>query len=186
MTPHRQVVEPVPHRTDFTNPAEVAVEVTEVRGQLALLSQQVSAGLSNVSSQLSALQGEHRETQKEIRDVSSQLHGMREQSTGLARLAQSIADQTAENVAWRKTHEVENRDVADRVTLWRGILIGVVFLGGLLTTAGIYFVQDGFSRSAQERARIEALHLSDINRLERIIERNQNDIRELQQARKVQ
>lgn len=185
MTPHRPA-EAAPHRTDFSNPAEVAVEVTEVRGQLALLSQQVSAGLSNVSSQLAAMQGDLRDVQKDLKGVSQAQHALGEHSTGLERLALAIENQTKENVAWRRTHEAENRVVADRVTLWRGVVIGCVALGGMLTTAGIYFVQDGFNRSASERARIEASHAADINRLERVIERNQADIRELQQTRKVQ
>lgn len=167
-----------PHRTDFANPAEVAVEVTEVKGQMALLAQQVSTGLSNVISQLSAVQGELRELQKGQHDI--QAH-----STGLERLATVLERHIDANQAWQRAHAIENQQVADRVTFWRGMVIGVVALGGLLTTAGIYFVQDGRAQDAAERVRLEAQHAADVSRIERVIERNQADIRELQQGRTV-
>lgn len=174
------------HKTDFSNPAEVAVEVTEVKGQLALLSQQVSAGLSNVSTQLGALQGDVRDVQKGLQLVANQQHDIQAHSTGLDRLARAIEAHVTASQEWQRAHVAENQAVADQVKGWRGMVIGFGLAAGLLSAAAIYIVQDGFSRAAAEMARVEAAHVSDTNRLERIIERNQADIRELQQARAVQ
>jgi hypothetical protein len=173
------------NKTDFANPAEVAVEVTEIKGQVALLAQQVSTGLSNVSSQLGSLQGDVRDVQKGLQLVANQQHDIQAHSTGLDRLAKAIEAHVAASQEWQRTHVAENQAVADQVKGWRGMVIGFGIAASLLSAAAIYIVQDGFARDAAERARIEAIHVSDTNRLERVIERNQADIRELQQARAV-
>lgn len=173
MTPRAPQAEGL-NPTDLLDPTTVAVEITAIKGQMALLNQQVSQALSNVGSTLTAMQGDLREVQKDVREVMSQQHALADHSTGLERLGAAIEKFTHENEAWRRSHEGENRGVADRVTFWRGAVFVLTLLGGVVSTAVVYIVQDGFARDAAERAR-----------LERLIERNEADIRELQQARAV-
>lgn len=124
---------------DLRDPTVVAVEVTTIKGDVALLASQVSTGLGNVVSQLAALQGEFREQGRLLRSVESAQHDMQAHSTAVERLAGSIDRSTAENLSWRKAHEADNKTVGDRVTVFKGAMIGFGLLGAtVMTIAGLW------------------------------------------------
>ena len=70
--------------------AAAGAKVTTIEGALALLSQQVSQGLGNVTSQLSALQGDMRDNARQLAALNSAQHEFQAHSTGLERLAEAI------------------------------------------------------------------------------------------------
>lgn len=152
---------------DLRDPTAVAVEVTAVKGQMALLAQQVSSGLSNVSSQLSALQGEVRDQGKTLKCVESGQHDMQSHSKGLDRLALAIERNSAEFGGWRDRHEADNKGVSDRVTTFRGVLIGVVAVIAVAAGA-IAMNQEIRFKRADERLDV---HIATVAEGKAIIER---------------
>lgn len=147
---------PPEDRIDLRDPVMIAVKITELEGKNQLLGQQVTTGLKTLFDQIASLQGDFREVETLARDIHSRQHQIQEHSSGLERLAKAIERQTEFDTKWRKDHEAENKVVADRVTLWRGVIIGVCLLAGLLASATIYIVQSRFDDAAQERVRIDA------------------------------
>lgn len=165
------------------DPLQVAVKVTSIEGQLAMLQQQVSTGLTNVSSQLSALQGEQRDMGKSLREVAITQHDMQAHSEGLERLARAIDRNSAEFASWREKHEGENRGVSDRVTTFRGMMIGFGIVATLLASAVIYNVQSGFNRQ-DERFNDHVKTGADTRAtLEQRITRNEQAIEALKQTK---
>ena len=104
-----------PSPIDLRDPTTVAVEVTTIKGQMALLGQQVSQGLSNVSSQLSALQGDVREIERTVEKVATQQHELQTHSEGLQRAFTAIERVSSRMDHWIEVHENENQVVADKV-----------------------------------------------------------------------
>jgi hypothetical protein len=107
---------PGSHARDMSDPLQLAVEVTEVKGTLAVLTQQVSTGLGNVSSQIASVQAEQRDQGRALQEVLTAQHDMQSHSEGLERLARAIDRNSAEFAAWREKHEGDNARVSDRVT----------------------------------------------------------------------
>lgn len=103
-------------RMDLRDPTVVAVEVTSIKGQMALLGQQVSQGLSNVSSQLAALQGDVREIERTVEKVATQQHELQTHSEGLQRAFTAIERVSTRMDHWIEVHENENQVIADKVT----------------------------------------------------------------------
>lgn len=187
MSPDRRPV-------DLSDPLQVAVKVTAIEGTLAMLQQQVSSGLTNVSSQLSAQQGELRDMGKSLREVADTQHEIQNQSEALERLARAIDRNSAEFAAWRDKHEVANQSVADKVTAARGALwvvsLVVLAVGAL---AGAYINAEfanvrreteakevGLRREAQAA---EARVGRELDALEKKVEANQTRIDEVQKMR---
>ncbi len=137
---------------DLSDPLQVAVEVTQIKGSLALLTQHVSTGISNMSSQLASVQAEQRDQGKALREVATAQHDMQNHSDGLERLAKAIEHHGTEFSSWRKDHEFENKCVSDRVTSFKGVLVGFGVLASLLSGAVVYIVQQGFTRSDERLA----------------------------------
>lgn len=160
--PHR-----ASHAADLSDPMQVAVKVTAMEGALALLGQQVSQGLANVQSQLSALQGETRENTRQLALVAQAQAEFQAHSSGLDRLAAVIEKSTAENIKWREKHELENRNVADSVTSARGVTRFIAWIGAFIVGLVVFAVQLQFDGLAEDRLRIEQLHRDDIQRLEK-------------------
>lgn len=152
---------------DMSDPLQVAVKVTTVEGALALLAQQVSQGLGNVQSQLSALQADSRDNGKQIAAIVSSQHEVQAHSQGLERLSAAIERSTEENVQWRRTHEAENRGVADAVTTAKGALKLIAWSGVFIIGLVVFTVQMQFESAGRDRLRIEASHATDVQRLER-------------------
>lgn len=163
---------------DLRDPALVAIEMTAIKGEFALLSSQVSQGIGNLTSQVSAIQGEFREHGRVLRSVESAQLEMQAHSNAVDRLARAIEAGTAENMRWRKDHEGENRVVADRVTTFRGIMLGVTILAGAAFTIAMNWITAEFSNVrgeatreavvlAEKRSAIEATHKADIAQIHR-------------------
>lgn len=152
---------------DLSDPMQVAVKVTTIEGALALLSQQVSQGLGNVQSQLSALQGDMRENAKQLAELNSAQHEFQAHSTGLERLAEAIEKSTEENHAWRRRHETENNEVSSSVQQAKGALWLLSFAGLAVAGLVVFTVQSQFDAATRDRQRIEKAHDIDIARVEK-------------------
>lgn len=173
-----------PHsKPDLSDPMQMAVKVTAVEGTLALLQQQVSAGLGNVSSQLSSLQGELREVSKVTSEVARHQQAMESHSEGLNRAFGAIERYANEFAGWRERHESENKGVSNSVTTFRGVLIGFGVLASLVVAGVVWVVSEGFQREAEERAKLEAKHDIDVSKLERRTDVLGADVRELRETR---
>lgn len=155
------------HAADLSDPMQVAVKVTAMEGALALLGQQVSQGLANVQSQLSALQGETRENTRQLALVAQAQAEFQAHSSGLDRLSAAIEKSTAENLKWREKHEMENREVADSVTSARGVTRFIAWVGVFIVGLVVFTVQMQFDGAAKDRMRIERSVRDDIQRLEK-------------------
>lgn len=125
------------HR-DLTDPTQLAVEVTEVKGTLALLQQQVSGGLSNVSSQLASVQGDMRDMGKQLGALALAQADFTSHSSGLDRLAKAIEKSTVENSEWRKAHELTNQQTADKVTAFDGAIRALRWMVGIVVTLAVF------------------------------------------------
>lgn len=168
------------------DPLQMAVEVTQIKGTLALMQREVSSGMQTVSSQLAALQGEMRDLGKVTGEVSKQQQAMESHSEGLARAFAEITRLANDNATWRERHERENRDVADKVTTFRGVLLGFGLLAMLTVSMAVWAVNDGFHREQQARAVLEAKHDREIRTATEMIQENRKQVREIQDTRKLQ
>lgn len=167
------------------DPLQVAVKVTAIEGQLAMLQQQVSGGLTNVSTQLAALQGEQRDMSKSLREVAITQHDMQAHSEGLERLARAIDRNSAEFSAWREKHEGENTKVSERVTTFKGMMVGFGIIASVLAAAMVYIVQSGFERQDENlRSHIQT-GADSKNELIMRITRNEKEIEKLREMRGV-
>lgn len=141
---------------DWAEPMQVAARVMEVEGDIRLLSQQVTMGLKIVTDQQASMQGDIREIERVARNIESQQHEVRTHSTGLDRLAKAIEKHVDQQEKRWEKQEAQNKAVDDRVNFWRGIVLGISLLAGLLLTAGIYILNTRFDDAAQARVRIDA------------------------------
>lgn len=119
------------------------------------------------------MQGEFREQGRILRSVEQAQHDMQAHSQAVERIAKAIEVLAAENMGWRKDHEVENRVVADRVTSFRGAVVGFSVLSGVAFTVAMNWITSEFSgvrkeaadrtiALAEKRAAIESTHASDV------------------------
>jgi hypothetical protein len=147
-----------------------------LKGDFALLSSQVSQSLGNVSSSIAALQGDSRAQMQILRNVEAAQHQMQAHSTAFERLAASIDRSTAENLQWRKDHEAEtgrwraehektNQQVADRVTKFQGILVGVSLLAASAFSVGIMWISAEFANIRRE-------HTADVQQIRQTVAEN--------------
>ena len=155
---------------DLSDPMQVAVKVTTIEGALALLSQQVSQGLGNVTSQLSALQGDMRENAKTLAALNAAQHEFQAHSSGLERLAESIEKATVENMQWRRAHETDNRGVSDSVAAAKGALKLIAWSGVFVIGLVVFTVQLQFNAATTDRQRLAAAHDVDVARIEKRME----------------
>lgn len=145
------------------DPVQVALEVTQLRGEQASLTQQLNTAISTMGGSLQALQGDFRELRDGQTQIVSKLHQLSDHSSGLERLGKAIEDFVADSLRWRKDHERDDKSIADRVNLWRGIFIGFGLLATLLVTFGAFYINNEFNRAAEERAAIKS-DLKDVQR----------------------
>ena len=137
------------------DPLHAAVKITTIEGALALLQSQVGSGLQSVNSRLDSLFSEQREQTKVVAEVARQQHDLQAHSEGLDRLARAIDRNSAEFASWRKEHEQQNQNVADKVNTFRGALVGFGILGAVaLTGAGLWINAEfaNIRREAMDRA----------------------------------
>lgn len=165
------------------DPLQVAVEVTEVKGTLAMLQSQVSSGIGNVASQLAALHGEVRELGKVTAEVARHQQAMEAHSEGLNRAFVSIERLANEFSGWRKDHEEENSFVADRVTTFKGVLIGFGLLGSLVVGMATWGVMSVIERADQNLAVYQRSQQAEMQRVHTQLERAQAELQELRESR---
>lgn len=168
---------------NLSDPLQVAVEVTEVKGTLAMLQSQVSTGMGNVSTQLAALQGDVRELSKVTSEVARHQQAMEAHSEGLNRAFVSIERLANEFSGWRKEHEEDNCVVADRVTTFKGVLIGFGLLGSLVVGMATWGVMSVIERADENLAAYQRSQQAEMLRLQTQLERAQAELRELREAR---
>jgi vacuolar-type H+-ATPase subunit I/STV1 len=155
MAPIREQPEDVRPR-DFSDPMHVAVRVMELERDTRLVEQSVSLGMKTVFDQLASVQGDLRDLDRSVHGIAAQAHEIQSHSTGLDRLAKSIEKHVEQQeLRWSK-HEEENQRVADRVTLWRGVVIGFGILAALLVTGTGFFIKSQFDDATQARVRIDS------------------------------
>lgn len=73
----------------------------------------------------------------------------------IERATRAIERHVDEFSKWREAHEAENRAVADRVTAFRGVLIGFGLMATLLSGTVVAIAKQWVDGAAVERARIE-------------------------------
>ena len=129
---------------DLRDPTVVAVEVTSIKGQMALLGQQVQQAMQNVSSQLAALQGDVRDIERTVEKVATQQHELQTHSDGLARAFAAIERLSGRMDHWIDVHESENKGVSDKVNSHAtGVrVVWVVF--GIVATLAAALMQAKF------------------------------------------
>lgn len=170
-------IPPVIRHADLLDPAVVAIEVTTVKGELALLSSRLTTGLDNVSSSLAALQTEFREHGRLLKSVETSQHDLQQHSQGLERVGNALERHIVESFDYRKTHESANQRVADQVNRFSGIVAGFGLLGAVVVTVAILWINAEFgnirreasdqtARNSDARASIVRQHEQDITRLE--------------------
>lgn len=156
-----------PPTEDLSDPLQVAVKITRIEGAVALLGQQVSQGLGNVTSQLSAMQGEMRDTNRKVGDLAHAQH----ESTALGT---AIGEHVHEFREWRKAHETDNRGVSDHVTGFRSALKLLAWGMAFLVALVVFTVQLQFDAASRDRLRIESTHASDMLRVEKTLDHLRN------------
>ena len=167
MTPSRG---PAPAE-DLSDPLQMAVKVTRIEGTLALMQQQATQGMGNMTNALASLQAELRELTHRLTDVASAQHDFAAQSAGLQQISRSIDAHIRDYGEWRKVHESENRAVADHVTAARGALKLVAWSGVFVIGLLVFTVQMQFNGAQRDRLRIEQQHATDVGRIEKMLER---------------
>ena len=146
------VAKPAPKPADLLDAAVIAIEHVGLKGDFALLQAQTSTNLQNLSSQVSALQGDSRATMQILRNVEAAQHQMQAHSSAFERLAASIDRSTAENLQWRKDHEQVTAALVARVNKFQGGLIGVSLLAGTLFTVAVMWVNAEFANLRREHS----------------------------------
>ena len=156
---------------DLSDPLQMAVKVTRIEGTLALMQQQATQGMGNMTNALASLQAELRELTHRLSDVASGQHEFATQSSALQQLSRSIDAHVRDYSEWRKVHESDNRAVADHVTAARGALKLVAWSGVFVIGLLVFTVQMQFNAAQSERLRMEQQHATDVGRIERMLER---------------
>jgi hypothetical protein len=141
---------------DLRDPQNVAIEITEQRGLLAMLSREVSTSNSNLSSTLQAVQADVRHMGDKLADVARLQHEQVSHSEGLGRAFQAIERLANEFSGWRKDHEDENDATSRKVTWFSGGVTVLTLVGGLLIAALLWNYDQGRAGEARERSILEA------------------------------
>ena len=124
---------------ELLDAAVLAIELTELSGRHAMLQQQVSGSLTNISSQLSAVQSELQSQSRAVHNVELAQASMQAHSSAVERLAKAIESSAAENMRWRENHERENAKIAERVTKFQGAIVVItLFAGAVFTVVGMW------------------------------------------------
>ena len=151
---------------DMSHPANVAAVAMRAENAVQLLQSQVKSSMDNVVSRLDAMHADNRDNAKIVGALVTSIHDLQGNSVGLNRVSALIERYhsegmettqrlTAENeTRWAK-HEEANRCVADRVTTFRGVLIGFGVLIAMLVAAVTYNLEARFG-ATDERVRHEA------------------------------
>lgn len=170
-----------PRSPDLSDPLQVAVEVTEIKGSLALMKEQLSTGLGSLSKAIDSLQNEQRQTTKIMIEVSRHQQAMEATSEGLSRAFNAIEKLANEFSGWRTAHEKKNDETDDHVTAFRGSLRGVgwtigliTLLGGAVISLALYSYRNDLRSVSDSVTRLETKHDKDVSTINARIERDEN------------
>ena len=163
----------------------VALEITEQRGNLAMLAKETSTAIQNLTSSVNAMQGDLRHLSTQLGDVARLQQEHISHSEGLGRAFVAIEKLADEFSGWRKSHEQDNRVVSDRVTIFRGALIGFSLVSALLVSVGVWAYQRDEQVSAVERKRIEQEMAEKFAEFDGRVDYIEGQIREMQMTRKL-
>lgn len=148
---------------ELADPVQMMLEVQQLRGEQASLAQQLNTAISNMGGSLQALQVDVRDFREGQTQIVNELAKLRENSSGLERLAQAIKESTEESMRWRRDHEKEDQKVAGQVSTWRGMVIGFGAAVSLLVALGAFYINGEFNRLSQENASLRS-DLKDVQR----------------------
>ena len=170
-----------PRSPDLSDPLQVAVEITEIKGSLGLMKEQISTGLGNLSKAIDSLQSEQRQNTKIMLEVSRHQQAMEATSEGLSRAFKAIEKLASEFSGWRIAHEKKNDETEDHVTAFRGSLRGIGWTIGLITVLGgavvslaLYSYRNDLRGISDQVTRLETKHDKDTSAINARIERDEN------------
>ena len=154
------------NRPDFSNPADIAVEVSELKGAFALLQAQNNGAIQNLTGSVQALQAEIRNVGKKVEEVTRLQVHQEAHSEGLARAFKAIGDlaestragfeQQRENIdAWRVQHVRDNNDTRDKVMRFSGVALVVSTVAGLMVGVVMWYSDKVDAAASGERTQTE-------------------------------
>ena len=109
------------------------VEITQIKGEQALMNQRLDSSLQAMASHLQALQGDFRSVANQQASDSALLHQLAERSSGLERLATAI-----ERGGGTNSDAITALKLA--VAEWKGLVKGVALCAAITATAVTTFV----------------------------------------------
>lgn len=133
---------------DLSKPENVAGLALKTAAQADLLQQEVRITLEGMREEM------HKQSAS-LDTLATTVSEYSSHSEGLARLAAAIDKQSLTWDTWRSRHELENRDVADKVTAARGALRMLAWGAGFLVALITGIIQMQFNGAASDRARVE-------------------------------
>jgi hypothetical protein len=178
-------------RPDFSDPASMAYELSELRGLYALLQQQNSGAIQNLTSSVQSMQADLRAIGHRVEEVTRlQVHqeqhgdGLRRAFEAIENLAESTrvsfqqsrdaADEyrvrrEADETEWRAAHVKENNETRDKVMRFSGGAVLASMIVGLLLCVMMWYSDKVDAYASKERDRT-AQDVNDINQRVRAIE----------------
>lgn len=133
---------------DLSKPENIAGLALKSAAQVDLLQQEVRITLEGMREEM------HKQSAS-LATLANKVGEYSSHSEGLERLAVAIDKQGESWDMWRAKHEIENRDVADKVTAARGALKMLAWGAGFLVALITGIIQMQFNSAATDRARVE-------------------------------
>jgi hypothetical protein len=161
------------------------LEITQIKGEQALLHQRLDSSIQAMTSHLQALQGDMRGVQEKLDQVAHHQSDFRDHSSGLERLGRSLEKLVSDNERRWEAHERDNATTAKTVNT-HATGIRVSWVAACVLAAVLTWL--GNSQLARVRERMDD-HLSAGNETKRAIEarfqRIEADQRETREDMKV-
>lgn len=153
--------------TETFDPTALAVALTKLQGDQAVLQRDVQVSIQNLTSSTHAVQAEVRHMGEQLAELARLQQQQVSHSEGLDRAFKAIEKLTGRMDVWIEKHEGENRTTADCVTAFRGGLAATRWVVGVVGTlvAGLLAAWIGaiawnfnteVANARTERTRIEA------------------------------
>lgn len=124
---------------DFSNPTQVAIAITELRGVFALLQQNTSSAINNLASTNQALQAEIRAMHHKfdaIPQIQQMQHTLSESIDRAFAAIATLADTTNNRI---DSLDTSHKDTRERVLKWAGGAIVVAALAGIMVGVGMFY-----------------------------------------------
>lgn len=149
------------HRPDLSDPTQLAVEVSELRGAFALLQSQCNGAIQNLTGSVQAVQAELRNLGNKVEEVTRLQVHTEQHSEGLERAfaaIQNLADMTRETFEkdrasvegyrtrrereegqWRAEHVKENQETRDKVMRFSGAAVVISGVATMLVAVVMWY-----------------------------------------------